>query len=165
MRHLPILARCAYAAAASAAVAANNSFISFFNDSSAAQVLALRDFGLDVQLSASIEGFVIARQKIGANPVQGSSVYTSQGSMPGQLLTGSVAANPAFSLFASGNTFSPGWPHEFPIVVLAPGWSITAYATTQNAALILSFWWEWMFPAQLLNPDIGPEHIDHARGY
>jgi len=161
VRHWPILARCAYQSNVAPAVAAQNSFVSLYNDSSAAQVIAMRDYAVNPTVGAGIEGFLVSQAKLGATPLQGISVYTPGGAMPGQLLIGSVAALPTFNLFPTGGTTAPGWLHDFPMVVLAPGWSLTAYGNTLNLVLSVYFWWEWMYPAQLLNPDIGPEHISH----
>jgi hypothetical protein len=158
MHHSPILARCAYANQEVPLLAANFAFVSLYNDSSAAQVLAVREYAVE-QRSDSTTGFKVAQGLLGSSPIQGKPVYTNAGSMPGVLSQGYVTVLPLMDLATAGGSTIAGWAHDFPMIVLAPGWAITAYQAAAGTSFFFGFWWEWMYPAQLLNPDIGPEHI------
>lgn len=141
--------RCAYAATTLTPGAANFTFFSLYNDQVSAYVLAVHDWAWFTDPEQFVHGFVVSQGKIGSNPVQGSPVVSNRQPMPGQLLSGTAAVAPAFSFFptfggAVNGGFSAlgGWPHAFPMVVLTPGWSLTAYTANVATPMGLSYFWE-----------------------
>jgi hypothetical protein len=156
-------ARSAYAVHQAAAVAAQFPFVSLFNDGSAQYLLAIIDIGNDPAAS-SPAGYVISQGQIGSNPRQGLPVVTGRTTVQGVVTQGNAATLPSINLFPFNTGSSGAWPHEFPLIVLSPGWALTQYGNTVNQPATVSFWWEIAFAVDVINPDIGlTEHTHHER--
>lgn len=146
-RHWHKPARMAYASNSSANVT-NFNFVSLFNDSNGPYLLAVHDaFNIGDNASA-LQGFVVSNSKLGSSPVQGISLLTGEGAIPGQVLAGFVAALPTVGLF-NWTAGINGWGHEWPFVVLRPGWSVTMYPQAVNTLTHTGFFWEYLTPDEL----------------
>ena len=141
--------RCAYAQNGQAAVAAVYSFIALYNDSPAPYVLAVHDWQVLRVASTFTEGFAVIHGQIGSGARQGQPVVSNRQRMPGIVTAGTLAALNTTSFYPSGITNNDGWHHEFPMVVLTPGWSLVMQLGTVNAALAGSFWWQVLTPEEL----------------
>lgn len=148
-RHWHKPARMAYASNTSANVS-NFNFVSLFNDSNGPYLLAVHDAFLVGSNAAAVQGFVVGSSKLGSSPVQGISLLTGEGAIPGQVLSGFVAALPTVGLFNWCQGVS-GWLHEWPFAVLRPGWALTMYPQAVNTAINAGFIWEYLTPDELEN--------------
>lgn len=62
----------------------------------------------------------------------------------------------------NGATTSGGFPRSpYPFAVLTPGWSLVMECTTAAQTFGISFWWDWLYPDELINPNIGDPEIDY----
>jgi hypothetical protein len=50
--------------------------------------------------------------------------------------------------------------HAYPFAVLKPGWTFALVDSTTGQAPEASFFWDWVWPDELLNGDIGDPYID-----
>lgn len=141
--------RCAYGANVTTDATGNTQFISLFNEISSAYVLAVHDFALKpITGSATAFGFVVDQGQLGADPVQGMPVVSNRQPMAGQVSQGEVTTLPTIQLWPPSPT-TQVWPHDFPFIVLTPGWSLTAYALSTDILFGFSFWWQVLTPEEL----------------
>lgn len=164
MSYVVIPQRLAYQSATNPASVGNFGFISLYNDSNQ-YYLALHDWGqFNDGAGTSIVGFeATKRGQIGASVVQGLPVVSGTGNKPGQFSQGYVVSNPVLDIGLSGNGGNYPWTHPFPFRVLAPGWRLTAYATTVNVEVTLWLTWQVVLPDEILNPNIGDPAIDKGQ--
>ncbi|HVI10972.1 MAG TPA: hypothetical protein VND65_21990 [Candidatus Binatia bacterium] len=140
--------------------AAQNCFNSFYNDSNHLY-LAVYEWGNDPIATGTVEGWVLARAKLGSTPVFGSPVVGGDGQPPGQMLVGQVGLNPTLGFTQVGEGGQTGWVRNFPFAVLPPGWSLTAYSSAQNVQLAVTVWYEWIYPDDLYSQKIGDPERDY----
>jgi hypothetical protein len=141
--------RCAYGFGISAGVALRYSFAALFNDSPAPYVLAVHDISAAGALSTAVTPFVVAQGAPGSLSVKGQPGVSNRQSMAGAIYTGTAAAVPTASFYLQDSGARVAWYHEFPIIVLAPGWSLARYCATVNALSGASFWWQVLTPDEL----------------
>ena len=153
--------RCAYAWNASVGGGVTFPFASLFNDSSQ-YYLAVWDYGNRASANGTLDAWVISKGALGSSPVQGTCIISDEPPMPGQVRVGTVSALPlTFSLNASDESGTVAWKHDFPWIILKPGWSLTGYAQAANTTLSEYFWWEVLLPDMVINPTIGDPALDH----
>lgn len=144
------LLNCGYAAGAAAAGGAGTfSFVSLFNNDNLGRYLAVWDVGR-LSLETVNTGYLIQNKQIGSSAVTPSPLVTNQPTPTGQLTTGAAAALPTMSMLNSMQEPGNVWAHDFPLVVLAQGWSITIYHGTANIAFVASFIFELLDAADLM---------------
>lgn len=149
----PDLSNCAYSAAAVAASAGNFGFISLFNSDTLGRYYAVWDIGRGAAFPTTV-GLEVLNKQQGAPLGTVNAVVTNQGAPQGSLSGGVFGALPAMNLMNGYTSTGPGWLHDFPIIVLAAGWSLTAWGTTANQAIDVGFWYEAIDAAALM--DIAP---------
>lgn len=160
MRRFGDPSRCAYGMGSFTNTAANNAFVSLFNDSNQYH-LGIFAAGLDISSIQTIDGFVVAQGIQGAAAEQGQPVVTGRGPVAGVITTGEVVTKPSNNFPTLQAASSQLWQHDFPFLVLYPGWSLSVYASlANNTPLVFGFWWEVLLPDELLNPKIGNPDID-----
>lgn len=154
--------RCARGLSTSSNGTNFNSVALFNNDST--KILRVLDFlPTTVKIvSSSYTQTRLTNQNIGTI----SPVVTGEPTPPGQIDTGSLASLPAGDFnYAFGNvnlSLQPMWRgHVFPVAVIRPGWSFVLSDNTSADTLTCSFFWDWLWPDQLLNPHIGDPEIDY----
>lgn len=158
--HAPRLDRCAYGTATVGATLVVFSFVSLYNEASSPVHIAVRDWAQFGSTTAQTFGFVVAQGAVGTLVTQGLPVVTNGPMLAGSIYSGQAAALPAFNFAAAAGAAGPFWPHDYPALVLTPGFSITAYRTASNNGLQFGFWWELLWPNQKINPWIGDPSID-----
>lgn len=147
-----------YVAGSAAAVAAQFGFVSLFNNDALGRYLAVMDVGRAL-LETVQTGFLVQNKQIGAGAVNPSPLVTTATPPPGQLTTGTVAALPTFNLLNGVVEQGNQWPHDYPLVVLASGWSITLYAPIVNVVWQAGFLFEVLEPAALQAVDEHPKLV------
>lgn len=139
----PNLFNCAYAVAAITPTAGQFPFVSLFNNSNVGFYLAVREMGVrNNSLTPVQSGYTIQKGQQGSNPVTTNPVVTSQAAPQGVVTSGSIAALPTFGWVPQLPGTGPAWIHPWPIIVLAQGWSMTAYAAVVTNLWTFGFWWE-----------------------
>lgn len=148
--------RCAYGANATTDEEGTFQFVSLFDEVTSAYVLAVHDVASSAAAPLFIGSLVVSQGQLGSNPVQGQPVVSNRQAMAGQVSQGEIATLPTAGLFlpqtglAAANAQGGSmWPHEFPLIVLTPGWSLTAYSATQDGPFNVSFWWQVLTPEEL----------------
>lgn len=159
MRRFGDPSRCAYAYAETQGDGVGFAFLSLFNDSNQYH-LAVFGTGEDFASATNFTTAVVSNAQVGTLIVRGQPVVTNRQPMAG-IITGGIAGSlptPNFPV-TRGSPFT-SWPHDFPLLVLAPGWSLTGYTSAADSLFALDFWWEVILPDELLNPKIGDPDID-----
>jgi hypothetical protein len=152
--------RAAFGTSTDGSDGTNAPFYSLYNDSTAAYLLAVMDYGTNPGSSGGIQAIVVAQGKLGSNPQQGQALVTGRGNLPGQVLSGVVASPPGMNIFFGGGG-GPQWYHDYPIAVLSPGWSFTVYSQAMSTPWAGSFIWQYITPDEL---DALFEEIDLSVG-
>lgn len=97
------------------------------------------------------------------NQAQGSitSIVTGQGVPPGLIDTDDLAAVPTVYDFVAFSNEPPfGQGNGFPFAVLRQGQSLRIVADGSATQTFFSFLWDWVYPAELIDPNIGDPAID-----
>lgn len=141
--------RCAYAMTNAPQNGTNFGFISLYNDSVAPYVLAVHDTSGDSLNAISPAGWTVQQGIQGSNPVNGNPMVTGRQRMQGQVYQGNLAVLPTMTLPLLGPFGQYFWPHEFPFIVLTPGWSLTMYGNTAGSQFDWGFIWQVLTPDEL----------------
>jgi hypothetical protein len=137
------------------ATAAQFPTIALFNNSAYAHNILVTDW----QLSQQNPG----RWFIGAyNTNIGGTVQTSQSMFPNISIKAGVVtfvsevsetfAGFGYCTSAAGSAFA-FWPHDYPFMVLSPGWSLIMQNNTPANSVYFGFQWAWVTPAEF-EPDM-----------
>lgn len=137
---------CAFGAQIAPAVAAQNSGVELFNNSTGPELLGVMEWlaagPTGIQIQYSIQKGPIFTTLGVATPVLADDALPI-----GQIRYGSVTALPTANWYVGASAFQfPWWGRDYPFVVLQPSWSIVAYnVSAVNAACQVSFWWRRMW--------------------
>lgn len=149
---------CAYALGAITPTAGQFPFVALYNNDNLGKYIAVHDVAIrGGGLAGLVAGGVIRSSSVGANDVTPSPVVTNAATPQGVLRTGSIAALPAFNIENGFGGSAPSWPHEYPLLVLAPGWSLAIYAAAVSNLFTLSFWWQSIDAAGLMGVEPAPK--------
>ncbi|MGH8276947.1 MAG: hypothetical protein ACRETH_09655 [Steroidobacteraceae bacterium] len=141
--------RSGWGMATLSALAANFNVVALYNNSAAAEMLAVHHLNVIV-VGNNQWGLALVNGSFGslANPVQ--SVVSGQAAPPGQIFTAQLAPAPTFFYsFGGTGTFSLPWTHDFPLAVLQPNSALLVVSNTVNLALTASFWFTAVHPEML----------------
>ena|SRR5271154_860526 len=127
----------------------NFGFASLYNDSVAPYVLAVHDMSGDTVGFPASGAFTVQQGIQGSNPVNGSPVVTGRQRMQGQVYQGNVVSLPQMTFPVLGPFGQYTYPHEYPFLVLTPGWSLTMYCPTSGQTFDWGFWWQVLTPDEL----------------
>jgi hypothetical protein len=141
--------RCAWLTGAQAAITARFSTLYLFNNSSAAELLAVHAVSVTDPADASFT-LALTGPPLGGLIASAQATLAGEPTPPGQIY---AAANPAvapasFAVSLAG-TQAPFWPYNFPICVLQPNSSLLVASVTLDLPLTCSFWYEAINPEQL----------------
>jgi hypothetical protein len=126
----------------------NYGTVSLFNNSTAAQLLVVRDFFV-ITGTAGIVDIILYQGSLGSAGGQMQPVVSGDAVTAGQLyslddasiLTADYAVNTAYN--------QPRWGHEFPFQILQPGWSLVFQFATKTVLIDLSIMWEAILAEEL----------------
>jgi hypothetical protein len=122
--------------------------VSLYNNSGGAQYLVLRDWRA-INISNNRVSMFYAVGAQGSSFMSGQSFMPDQPQLPGVCydLDAGSATSTAFKF--DQNVQQAWWPHDFPLAILPPGWSI-CFQNQSNATFMGgSFMWEAIFADEL----------------
>lgn len=157
-RH-PHILRAAYGAAPPF-TAVNFAAQSLFNNSTSVHLLRVWLYG--TQQTVGLFLYTVLGRLTTHNVGNIVTVVTGEAAPPGVIDQQDLAALPTANFFTGGATnlgFDSGRP--YPFAVLRPGWSFVGVLNVAGGANFgLSFWWDLVYPDELINPEIGDPSID-----
>lgn len=123
------------------------SVVGLLNDSSGAEMLAVRGITVPGENTSDAVGMYFTRfdstYLMGANQTLGA-VVTGEPPRAGKIVQNSSTSRPALDFYLPGSTGNyPAslWP-SFPIAVLQPGWILNISSQDTNVWIFVGFMWE-----------------------
>lgn len=158
MKWRPNLLNCAYVAGSQALSSGNFAFVCLFNNDAAGRYIAVLDVGTP-DVNTGIAGFQVQNQQVGANPVTPSPLVANQGTPIGVLTVGHAAALPTLGLLHGVGNLQASWYHDYPIIVLPAGWSITLWRFAVSTSITAGFLYEMLLAEDLAGLEQSPQLV------
>lgn len=133
------------------AVTDDFSFLSLFNTSNGPHIICVHDVIADSSIGQVSQYLLLQQGPQGSDPVAAVSAFSGEAAPVGEILVGSVDTVPTPTAYFNAGNLAPSNVHQMPLFFLLPGWSLTAYNLFPDAALNLSFWYEWRWAWEFPN--------------
>lgn len=141
--------RSGWGMATLAAASGLNNVVALYNDSSAAEILAVHHLNVIV-VGNNQWGLTLLNGAFGTFAAGVQTVVSGEPAVPGQIRAAQLAPAPTFFYsFGGTGTFSLPWTHDFPLAVLQPNSALLVVSNTVNLALTASFWFTAVHPEML----------------
>lgn len=144
--------RAQRASVAITAVAAQFATFALFNNSTGAQLLALRYLFASATTGALINVFYTQNSALFPSPKIGTAIWPGTGVGPGQVSSSNQAAATAGDSVIPQNILPPiALEASYPIAVLPPGWAFILQDPTANTGWTATFLWDWFAPDEVVD--------------
>lgn len=160
--HLPNLRRATFGAGAKHTFT-NFGAQSLYNNSNSAQLLRLWLRGS--QTGGTQNAFVTQTRLTTQNVGTYTAAYLGEPVGPGVIDQQDFASEQTEMWWDNGtNPQGADGGRPYPLCIIPPGWSFVIEANSSAATMGISFWWDWVYPIEVISPAIGDPAIDpHVR--
>jgi hypothetical protein len=131
-----------------AALAANYSFVSLYNDSTIGHILRVVEWMVDAGGTSDAVAFFIPLVT-GTLVSSGIQLFSGEGLGAGSIYSGQTVVPPPFGVILSSQGVPTIGSRDMPWFYVRPGYSLVIKNDVVNTLLVASLWWEDLEPSML----------------